>query len=582
MHKRDFAIDIGLLRLAAIAVIIGALGVVIASVLLNLIHWFTNLFFFHILSFAATSPAHHHLGLGAVVVPVIGGLIVGVMARFGSEKIRGHGIPEAMEAILFGGSRMQARVAVLKPLSSAIVIGSGGPFGAEGPIIMTGSAVGSLISQHFKLTAAERKALLVAGAAAGMTGIFGTPVAAVLLAVELLLFEWRPRSLIPVAVAAATTAFLRPLVFGDAPLFPIVTGTAHIAAWISCLVAGLLVGAAAAALSALLYKVEDRFHQLPLHWMWWPAMGGLVVGVGGYLEPRALGVGYDVIADLLNNRLALQTAAALLLVKSVIWVIALGSGTSGGVLAPVLMIGAGLGALLASWLPGADPALWPVVCMAAMLAATMGVPLTAVVFALELTHDIGALVPVLFASIVSFGLTVLLTRRSILTEKIARRGRHILREYGVDPMERTHVEEVMSHDVVTVPANLTLGQVAERYFNQAQAFRSYPVVTADGRLIGLMERTTLQSASEKYPADTPLADVLEPPPAVALPHETCRVVAARLAALGLERVAVVTDLQEYRLVGVVSRSDLVKTARHFFAEEQTRERFIRWFPRRRA
>jgi H+/Cl- antiporter ClcA len=329
------------------------------------------------------------------VVPVIGGLIVGLVARYGSDKIRGHGIPEAIEAILFGKSKMSPKVALLKPLSSGIVIGSGGPFGAEGPIIMTGGAIGSLIAQHFHLTAAERKALLVAGATAGMTAVFGTPVAAVLLAVELLLFELRPRSLLPVAVACAVAGFTRPLLMDAGPLFPLQTAVPGPLAMLSCVIAGLLCGMLSASLSISLYKVEDLFGKLPLHWMWWPAIGGLAVGIGGYFEPRALGVGYDVIGDLLHNHLALGVVAALLAVKAIIWVISLGSGTSGGVLAPLLMMGAGLGVVLSHVLPGNDPMLWPLVCMAATLGGVMRAPLTATIFAFGLTHDSNALLPLL-------------------------------------------------------------------------------------------------------------------------------------------------------------------------------------------
>ena len=389
--KRDFAANARLPGISALAAVIGGISTCAAFVLLGLIHLFTNLFFFGSFSFADRSPAHNTLGLWVLVVPVTGGLIVGLMARYGSEKIRGHGIPEAIEAILFGKSRMSPKVAVLKPLSSGIVIGSGGPFGAEGPIIMTGGALGSLIAQCVKLTSAERKTLLVAGAAAGMTAVFGTPVAAVLLAVELLLFEWRPRSFLPVALACAVAGFARVAFFGQGPLFPLVTAPPGGLSLVSCVIAGLLSGALASGLSAALYKTEDLFGKLPIHWMWWPAIGGLVVGIGGYIEPRALGVGYDVIGDLLHQHVALQIAVAILVVKAVIWVVALGSGTSGGVLAPLLMLGAGLGTVLAPVLPGGEPALWPLVCMGATLGATLGAPLTAIVFAFGLTHDTNAL-----------------------------------------------------------------------------------------------------------------------------------------------------------------------------------------------
>ena len=365
--RGDFAANAHLLRITAIAIVIGALSTVTAYVLLHLISFFTNLFFFQSLSFDSRSPAESTLGLWVIVIPVIGGLVIGLIARYGSEAIRGHGIPEAIEAILFGKSKMSPKVAVLKPLSSAIAIGSGGPFGAEGPIIMTGGALGSLLAQYFHLTAGERKTLLVAGAVAGMTAVFGTPVAAVLLAVELLLFELRPRSLLPVAVACAVAGFTRPLLIGSGALFPLQTVALGPLGLVSCVVAGLMAGAMSWGLSSALYKVEDLFGKLPIHWMWWPALGGVVVGIGGYFEPRALGVGYDVIGDLLHNHLAISVVAGLILVKAIIWVIALGSGTSGGVLAPLLMMGAAMGTIVGPYLPGGEPALWPLVFMAATL-----------------------------------------------------------------------------------------------------------------------------------------------------------------------------------------------------------------------
>jgi len=575
-HRRDFATDTTLFRTTALAVVIAAFATLAAVVLLNLIRFFTNLFFFQTLSLADRSPATNTLGAWVIAVPLIGGLIVGLMARFGSEKIRGHGIPEAIEAILFGKSKMSPKVAVLKPLSSGIVIGSGGPFGAEGPIIMTGGAIGSLFAQFFKLTAAERKTLLVAGATAGMTAVFGTPVAALLLAVELLLFEWRPRSMLPVAVACAVAGFLRVLVLEPGPLFPLETAPATLSALGSCVVAGLLCGALARSLSMALYKTEDLFGRLPIHWMWWPAIGGLVVGIGGYFEPRALGVGYDVIGDLLHNHLAIRVALALLVVKAIIWVIALGSGTSGGVLAPLLMMGAGLGVLIGPVLPGGDPGLWPLVCMAAMLAGVLGAPLTAIVFAFGLTHDVNALLPILLAVAVSYGFVVLTMPRSIMTEKIARRGFHIYREYAVDPLERHSVDEVMTRSVQTIDAQATLADTLANRFGASQAHRAFPVVHGgpNGRLIGMLDRDALL-AGQTRGAITVAELFGANAPVMALPGETCRIVATRLAVHGLERLPVVADSQSRALVGIVSRSDLVKPSLAFFDEEQRRERFRR-------
>lgn len=602
-HKRDFASNARLPRIALLALAIGVLGTFAAFALLSLIHLFTNLFFFQRFSFAEHSPAVNTLGPWAAAVPVAGGIVVGLIARFGSEKIRGHGIPEAIEAILFGKSRMSPKVAVLKPLASGIVIGSGGPFGAEGPIIMTGGAIGSLIAQFVKVTAAERKTLLVAGATAGMTAVFGTPVAAVLLAVELLLFEWRPRSFLPVALACAVAGFARAAFFGVGPLFPVETAAPTAAALGSCALAGLLSGALACGLSVSLYKIEDRFGKLPVHWMWWPAIGGLAVGIGGLIEPRALGVGYDVIGDLLHGHIALQIALAILVVKAVIWVIALGSGTSGGVLAPLLMLGAGLGTLLGPVLPGGEPALWPLVCMAATLGATLGAPLTAIVFAFGLTHDANALLPLLTATLVAHGFATVAMKRSIMTEKIARRGYHIYREYGVDPLERHYVDEVMTRSAVTIDADLSVEVVRARYFGATQAHRAYPVVR-DGVLIGMLDRAMLDGSPAAHDgdgqaddaraakmraadvqmidmrvADVRVADVLpRRAPLFSLADETCRLVATRLAVHQLERLPVVADPDTMRVVGIVSRSDLVKPALRHFDDEHKRERFRRAHP----
>jgi H+/Cl- antiporter ClcA len=575
--KGDFATDTRLLRITAIAAVVGGLSTLAADFLLHLIRFFTNAFFFQTISIADRSPAENSLGLWVVVVPVIGGLIVGLIARFGSEQIRGHGIPEAIEAILFGKSKMSPTVAVLKPLASAIAIGSGGPFGAEGPIIMTGGALGSLIAQFFHLSSGERKTLLVAGAVAGMTAVFGTPVAAVLLAVELLLFELRPRSLLPVAVSCAVAGFIRPLLMGSGPLFPLQTLSLGPLGLASCAVAGLITGALSWGLSNWLYKVEDLFARLPFHWMWWPALGGLAVGIGGYFEPRALGVGYDVIGDLLMLHLTIKVVLAIVLVKAVIWVIALGSGTSGGVLAPLLMMGAGVGAVLGPAMPGGEPAVWPLVFMAAALGGMMRAPIMAVVFAFELTHDANALLPLLTSAAVSYGFTVLFMRRSILTEKIARRGYHIYREYGIDPLERHHVDEVMTRTVKTIDANATVADTLEQHFGPTQMHRAFPVVQ-EGKLIGMLDRERLGAALEAGGAASRVGDLcVGEHPEIALPGETCRHVAARLAARSLDRVPVVADESGYQLVGIVSRHDLVKPSLSIFNEERKREQFRRFF-----
>ncbi len=463
---RDFTVDRRVWLLTSVAVVIGAGASVLAVLLLRAIALATNIFYYHRLAFALVGPAGSPLPRWLMLfVPVAGGLIVGLMARYGSDKIRGHGIPEAIEAILLRGARVDAKVAVLKPLSAAIAIGSGGPFGAEGPIIMTGGAFGSLVAQWLKLSDAERTTLLVAGAAAGMAAIFAAPLAGILLAVELLLFEWRPRSLVPVAVASLTSGVLRVYWLGPGPLFPVALHSAlHLVpAMLAAATLGLLVGLASAGLSRLMYGFEDAFDhvcgRLRLHWMWWPTIGGIGIGIGGFFFPRGLGVGYDNIAELLRGDAPLAFLAGIIIVKSLMWAFSLASGTSGGVLAPLLMIGAAIGELFASLLhlPGERQALWALLGMAAMLSGSLGVPLTATFFALELTHAWPALMPLALASTVSYAVTSLLMRRSILTEKLSRRGYHLSREYGIDPLETVMVSEAM-RKFVPVPRLVVEGE----------------------------------------------------------------------------------------------------------------------------
>jgi H+/Cl- antiporter ClcA len=440
----DFTTTTRTLRIAAMAAVVGAIGAVVAWILVRLIQGITALAYFHTLSASGLPPSANKLGLWAVLVPIAGGLIVGLVARFGSEKIRGHGIPEAMEAILIGRSRLSAKVAVLKPTASAIAIGTGGPFGAEGPIIMTGAAFGSVFAQAFHLSDVERKTLLVAGAAAGMAAIFSAPVAAVLLAVELLLFEWKPSSFIPVAVAATIGAALRVPLLGGGAVFPVTPHDAlPLTGMIAALAVGIIAGFASTVITKLCYACEDGFAKLPIHWMWWPAIGGVVVGIGGLFAPRALGVGYDVISDLFAGNLIAGAAIALLVAKALMWAFALGSGTSGGVLAPLLIMGGAIGAIESGVIPGHDPGLWAMISMAAMMGGTMRAPLTAVVFLLELTHDINLLPALLIACAAAHTVTVLILRRDILSEKVARRGHHVNREYVVNPLAQFRVGQVM-------------------------------------------------------------------------------------------------------------------------------------------
>lgn len=530
-----------------------------AWVLVNLIALVTSVVWFGHFSTEPSSLANAPRSLWMVSAPVIGGLIIGLMARFGSEKIRGHGIPEAIEAILIGGSRMSPKVALLKPLSSAISIGAGGPFGAEGPIIMTGGAIGSLFAQFFHMSAAERKPLLVAGAAAGMTAIFGSPIAALMLAVELLLFEWKPRSFIPVAVAACVAICWRPFLFDPGPLFP-TNFHAHLPWWgiFLCAAMGIISGLQSGVLTTLLYKIEDAFEKLPIHWMWWPAIGGLIVGLGGLLEPRALGVGYDIISDLLSNHIAANAVLAILLVKATIWLVALSSGTSGGVLAPLLILGGALGWLVGLVFPG-DPGFWALLGMAAMIGGTMRAPLTGTFFAVEITGDISALVPLLAATVTAYAVTVLLLRRSILTEKIARRGQHITREYGIDPFEFTRAADIMVRKVDTLPASMTIGAACNFLSSEEKTHRIYPVVEADGALVGVVSRAdALRWQGDKELADQTLADrVSDGSIPVGHTDDTVAFIADLMLAAETGRIPIV-DLASGKLVGLIARKDLLR------------------------
>jgi H+/Cl- antiporter ClcA len=573
----DFTAGRRLLTISVFAILIGIIGAYVAQALLKLIAFFTNLFFFQRLSTAAASPADHTLGLFVILVPVVGALIIGVMARYGSERIRGHGIPEAIEAILINGSRVEPKVAVLKPLSSAISIGSGGPFGAEGPIIMTGGAVGSLIAQFLHLTSAERKTLLVAGAAAGMSATFATPLAAVLLAVELLLFEWKPRSLIPVALSSATAAAVRRYILGLGPLFPVPAHPVFIGpeGLAGCVIAGLLAGILSALLTQAVYAAEDGFQRLPIHWMWWPAIGGVVIGVGGWMFPQALGVGYDVIGDLLQGDVAGRVILGVLIVKSIIWSVSLGSGTSGGVLAPLLMMGGALGGIESWYLPAEGVGFWPLVSMGAILGGTMRSPLTGVVFALELTHDVNMLLPLLVAVTIAHGFTVLTLRRSILTEKIARRGYHLSREYAIDPLEILFVREVMRTSIAALPADATLDSLRRilRSDSARRTQRLYPVIGDAQTVAGVVTRRDLQTLVRQpfEHAATPLTSIVKTGPVVAYPDESLRMIVFRMAETGLTRFPVVTREQS-RLIGMIALSDLLKARALNLEAEQRRER----------
>ncbi|HVX23582.1 MAG TPA: chloride channel protein [Acidimicrobiales bacterium] len=578
----DFTASPSLLKLVPLAVAIGVLGAGIALALLDMIGFFTNLFYYQRLSVSLVSPNANTLGALAIVIPIGGGLIVGLMARFGSEQIRGHGIPEAMERILINGSRVAPRLAILKPISSAISIGTGGPFGAEGPIILTGGAVGSIVGQLFHLTAAQRRSLLVAGAAAGMSAVFGTPVAATLFGVELLVFELKPRSMVLIGLAAVTADGLR-MVMATAglvtpqPIFPVpshaVLGGVVL---FGAAAVGVATGLAAWLMTQAVYRAEDLFKKLTghLHWMWWPAIGGLVIGVGGLIDPRALGVGYDTIHAELLGQLSIDALLLLLVVKLVIWAGALGGGTSGGILAPILMMGAALGGVLGHGLPGASPGVWSLIGMAGALAGVTRSPFTAVVFAFELTHDQNSLLALLTVATIAHLVSVLVLKRSILTEKVARRGFHVMREYAVDPLEATFVREVMDTDVYTVEPARPVSDVyrALREGSPERRQRLYPVLDADGRLVGVLPWSTVLG-SKDHPHQA-VADVMIPPVALAHPDEILRSIADRMAAAGVGVLPVVDRSDTAHLDGLVTHFDLLQARQKLLEEERRAERVL--------
>jgi len=578
----DFTTTPALLRLVPAGIGVGALAAGISLALLAMIGFFTNLFYYQRLSVQLVSPNANTLGALALVIPIGGGLIVGLMARYGSEQIRGHGIPEAMENILINGSKVQPRLAILKPISSAISIGTGGPFGAEGPIILTGGAVGSIVGQLFRLTAAQRRTLLVAGAAAGMSAVFGTPVAATLFGVELLAFEFKPRSMILIGLASATADGLRMLMasaglVSPQPLFP-VPAHAPLGGVVlgGAAVIGIATGLGAWVMTQAVYGCEDLFKKLTghLHWMWWPLIGGLVIGLGGLIEPRALGVGYNTIHLELLGRLGVDALVALFLVKMVIWAAGLGGGTSGGILAPILMMGAAIGGVLGHVLPGATVGVFALLGMAGSLGGVTRSPFTAIVFAFELTHDENSLLALLVAATVAHLVSVLTLKRSILTEKVARRGFHVMREYAVDPLEATFVREVMETDVYTVEPTRLLTELytalPEGSVERRQ--RLYPVLDGGGALVGVLPWSAVLAARSS--GARRVEEAMIPASAVAHPDEILRGVADRMAALGLGVLPVVDRSDPTHLDGLVTQFDLLEARQKLLEEERHAERVL--------
>jgi len=550
--------------ISALSIGVAFVAGIVARVLVSMIALVTNAAFLGRISTRSVAPAEHHLGWLVILVPALGGLIVGLMARYGSKAIRGHGIPEAMEQVLTNESRIPPRLTFLKPVSAAIAIGTGGPFGAEGPIIATGGALGSLVGQLLKTSAVERKTLLAAGAAAGMSATFGSPVSAVLLAVELLLFEFRPRSIIPVALASATAAGVRMALVGSAPVFAmpqLAQPSGEALAFYILL--GAVIGVVATGVTRAVYAVEDLFEKLPIHWMWWPAIGGLVVGGVGYFSPRTMGVGYDNIEQVLSGSLTGQALLVLFVLKFVSWSIALGSGTSGGTLAPLFTIGGGLGAtlgaLVAATSPGLgiDPRIAGLVGMAAIFAGASRALLASVVFAFETTLQPLGLLPLLGGCTAAFLVSCLLMRNTIMTEKIARRGVRVPSEYAADFLDQVCVAEFAAKEVIAFAASDTLAHL-RKWFESGvpgSQHRGFPVVDARGRLLGVVTRREITDPSAL--AELPVEQLLQRAPAVAFDDSSLREAADLMVSQGVGRLPVVSRAAPTQVIGILTRSDLL-------------------------
>lgn len=561
-----------ILFISALAVFIGACIAAIAKLLVELINLITNLSFHHNFSFAAASPATNNYGLLVIVVPAIGGIIVGLMAMYGSKAIRGHGIPEAMEQILTNKSKIRPSITFLKPISSAISIGTGGPFGAEGPIIATGGAFGSTLGQLLKISHYERKILLAAGATAGMSAIFGTPIAAIFLAIELLLFEFSPRSIIPVALACITGTAGHHLLFESGPVFPMpfvaVPSNSALAVYSGI---GIIMGLLSALTTKIVYWIEDSFEKLPVHWMWWPAIGGLAVGIVGYFAPRTLGVGYDNITDLLSGKMVFQVVVALCIFKFISWAIALGSGTSGGTLAPLLTIGGAAGILLGTAAvflfpdAGVVLSLSALIGMSAMFAGASRALLTSIIFAIEATDQANALLPLLAACVASYLVSFFLMQNTIMTEKIARRGVRTPHSYEPDILERLTVQQVAENEGTVISANATIDEV--RHWlqrNQGERRNYFIVVNDDGVFKGIVSSSNLFSMH--HSADALVGSLIKRRPFAVTASDSLKTAAEMMAKENLDVLPVVSSSN--KVSGILSYRNILSAYKHGFEEHK--------------
>lgn len=570
-----------ILLVSMLAAIIGVLAGLVSYALYSLISLITNLVFFQRFSLTLPSLKENPLGGWIIIVPVIGGLIVGVMAKYGSAKIKGHGIPEAMEAVLTNRSRIQPRVAILKPLSAAIAIGTGGPFGAEGPIIQTGGALGSLIGQLIHTTASERKVLLACGAAAGMAATFSTPIAAVVLAIELLLFEFKSRSFIPLVIASTLATTIHLWLMGTGPMFTVTTVDFGIPTALPYyLLLGLLCGVAAVGFSNLLYWVEDQFERLPFDSMWYPAIGALGLGVIGYFFPRVIGVGYDTISDILNGRLALSILLFVMVFKSLALVISLGSGTSGGLLAPMFMVGAAFGGAFAiivnQLIPGANlsPAACALVGMAAVFGSASRATFTLIIFAFEITRDYNAILPLMLVCVLADGVSILLMRNTIMTEKLVRRGLHIHMDYEPDVLQLTRVGNVMDAGPKSIPSTMTVKEVADHVTRGDADFirhQAFPIVDND-RLMGIITwGDIVKSLAEGMNEGKTVLEVGNDEPVVTYPDELLYDAVSKMLRNDVGRLPVVDRQSPQKMVGYLGRAAVMKARLGRLHEEHVRE-----------
>jgi chloride channel protein, CIC family len=562
---------------------VGLVAGVIAYILYKLIGLFTNLFFFHQWSTTFRSVGGHHLGWWVILVPVVGGLVVGVMAKYGTSKIKGHGIPEAMEAVLVNRSRIEPKVALLKPISAAIAIGTGGPFGAEGPIIQTGGAIGSLVGQVLHTTAVERKVLLACGAAAGMSATFNTPIAGVILAIELLLFEFKSRSFIPLVIASTLATAVHMQLLGPGPMFSVSAVDFGIPRALPFyLVLGPLCGIAAILLSKALYWVEDSFEKLPIDELWWPAIGALFLGIIGYFVPRVLGVGYDTIGDILNGNLAWKLLLIVMVAKFAALVISLGSGTSGGLLAPTFMWSAAMGGLFAMAanhvFPSAhlSPGAFALVAMGAVFGAASRATFSFIIFAFEITRDYNSVLPLMLVAVIADGIAMLfMPRSSIMTEKLARRGLKVHQDYEADVLAQSTVSETMEKDAPVIASGTKVGEVAERIARHDPAVARYEamlIVDPAGKLKGLITRGDILRALDKDSSGTMTVDEAGTTKmVVTYPDELISEAVAKMLQFGIGRLPVVDHADEHKILGYLNRAAIMAARMRRLRDEHMRD-----------